>query len=443
MAYEDIKLPYSLEAEQSVLGAVIIDPACINELVLILRSEHFYVKEHAQIYELMIRMTDLNKPRDFVTLLEEVRRSGIYGENDPKEYLVTLAQMVPTSANVSSYAKIVTENYYLRSLIDASRQNIEDASERNEDVRSILDAAENRIYGIMNVDNRIAMTHVSEALEQTVSKLKLMSDKDKRNELMGLSTGFDAIDHFITGLRGGEQVIIAARTGVGKTSLALNIATNVAKHYDKSVAIFSLEMSVEELASRIVSIEAMIDSERIRRGTLTDENWLNFAQAIDVLGKTRLYLDDTASITVTEMKAKLRRIQNLGLVIVDYLGLVGSSRRNENRVQEVSDISRSLKVMAKELKVPVICLSQLNRDVDKRSKANKPSRPMLADLRESGSIEQDADVVIMLHKDEFEQEDDNIMECIVAKNRHGETGTREMRWCAKFTKFFSIDNVHN
>ena len=446
MAFEDIKFPYSLEAEQAVLGALVVEPDLINEIVLLLRPDYFYIQEHAAIYEILLKMSDLNKPIDFVTLLEEVKAAGIYRDDEEaKEYLVNLAQTVPTSHNAANYAKIVADNYYLRSLITASRENIDDATGRGAEVREVMDAAENRIYGIMNDRNRIRLTPIREAMNVSLKNMEDLSDPEKRDEIMGVKTGFSSIDYFINGMRKSDLVFVAGRPGFGKTSLALNIATNVAKA-GKGVAYFSLEMSADQLATRVLASEAMIDSKKMMRGELQTEDWQALSNTYGALSKAPIYFDDTSNITITEMKAKVRRLKNVGLIIIDYLQLMTTGRHTDNRANEVQELSRNMKIMARELGVAVLCCAQLNREAAKRSMSTKgETRPVLSDLRESGSIEQDADMVMLLYKKEAREgrvedaENKDVVECIVAKNRHGETGTGLLRWIGKYTRFVSLD----
>ncbi len=445
MAFEDIKFPYSLEAEQAVLGALVVEPDLINEIALVLRPDHFYIKEHAEIFEILLRMSDLNKPIDFVTLLEEVKSAGVYRDDEEaKEYLVNLAQTVPTSHNVKNYAKIVADDYVRRSLITVSRDNIDDATRRGADVSEVMDNAENRIYGIMNDRHRVRLTPISEAMKMSLQNMEDLSDPEKRDDLMGVKTGFSSIDYFITGMRKSDLIFVAGRPGFGKTSLALNIATNVAKT-GKGVAYFSLEMSAEQLATRVLASEAMIDSRKMMRGELENEDWIKLANTYDSLSKAPIYFDDVSAITITEMKAKLRRLNNIKLVIIDYLQLMTTGKPTDNRANEVQELSRNMKIMARELGVAVMCCAQLNREAAKRSLSTKgETRPVLSDLRESGSIEQDADMVMLLYKKENKDavedtSDKDVVECIVAKNRHGETGTGFMRWIGKYTRFVSID----
>ena len=443
MAFEDIKFPYSLEAEQAVLGALVVEPDLINEIVLLLRPDYFYIQEHAAIYEILLKMSDLNKPIDFVTLLEEVKAAGVYRDDEEaKEYLVNLAQTVPTSHNAANYAKIVADNYYLRSLITASRENINDATGRGAEVREVMDAAENRIYGILNDRNRIRLTPIREAMNVSLKNMEDLSDPEKRDEIMGVKTGLSSIDYFINGMRKSDLVFVAGRPGFGKTSLALNIATNVAKA-GKGVAYFSLEMSADQLATRVLASESMIDSKKMLRGELETEDWQALSNTYGALSKAPIYFDDTSNITITEMKAKVRRLKNVGLIIIDYLQLMTTGRHTDNRANEVQELSRNMKIMARELGVAVLCCAQLNREAAKRSLNSKnEGRPVRSDLRDSGSIAQDADMVMLLHKKEApieDAEDKDVVECIVAKNRHGETGTGLLRWIGKYTRFVSLD----
>lgn len=444
MAFEDIKFPYSVEAEQAVLGALVVEPDLINDIVPILRPECFYIHEHAAIYEILIKMSDLNKPIDFVTLLEEVKAAGIFPDDEgAKEYLVNLAQTVPTSHNVKNYAKIVADDHQLRALITASRENIEDATGRGADVSAVMDNAENRIYSIMNARTHVRLTPISEAMKASLKNMEDLSDPEKRDEIMGVKTGFSSIDYFITGMRKSDLVFVAGRPGFGKTSLALNIATNVAKS-GKGVAYFSLEMSAEQLATRVLASESMIDSKKMLRGELGNEDWIALSNTFGSLSKLPIYFDDASEVTITEMKAKIRRLKNIGLVIIDYLQLMTADRRtrSDNRANEVQELSRNMKIMARELGVAVMCCAQLNREAAKRSLNSKTEgRPVLSDLRESGSIEQDADMVMLLYKKENNEDDENkdVVECIVAKNRHGETGTGLLRWIGKYTRFVSLD----
>ncbi len=435
------QMPYSLEAEQSVLGAILIDPACISEVVSHLKQKHFYVPQHKEIYEAILEMFNIGIEIDVITLLDKLKSRGVYDDASGKEYLFKLAEVVPTSKNVSRYIEIVFEKSILRDLIEASAK-IEDMCYSSAGKGSdILDNAAQMIYDITKDRDTKGFTTLSQAVLTTLDKLHKLSG-DQRDNYIGIPTFYSDVDRLIVGFNNSDLVLLAARPGMGKTSFALNIAQNVASKTGKTVAVFSLEMSTEQLAERMLSSEAFVDSQKIRRGDLDESDWEKLASAAGVLGATKILFDDSSDITVSEMKAKLRRVPNLGLVVIDYLQLMSSGKRSDNRVNEVSEISRSLKIMAKDLNVPIITLSQLSRGPESRS----DKRPMLSDLRESGAIEQDADLVMFLYRDDYydkESEKRNICECIISKNRHGETGTVELQWIGEFTRFSSQEKVHN
>lgn len=431
-------VPFSLEAEQSVLGAVILDPPCLMRVMDYLKPECFYREQHRQIFSVMVRMFTAAMPLDFVTLLQQVRDQEIFEtEQDAKIYLTQLAQVVPTSANVEAYAKIVREKFYLRSLIGAAQEIISNTQDGEGDASTLLDAAEQRIYEIRQGRDAQSLQRIDEIIIQTYDQLQKLSGED-REKYLGLPTGFSELDRITSGLNKSDLVLVAARPAMGKTSFALNIAANVAKSTQKKVAIFSLEMSKEQLASKMLSTEASIVGTSLKTGQLTGDDWVRLAQAAQILSRCQIYIDDSSGITVPEMKAKLRRLKDVGVVIIDYLQLMTTGRRTENRVQEVSEITRSLKIMAKELNVPIITLAQLSRGPEARA----DHRPVLSDLRESGSIEQDADSVMLLFREAYydkTSEEQNIAECIVAKNRHGETGTVKLSWEGQFTRFGNLE----
>lgn len=434
------QLPYSLEAEQAVLGAILIDPVCISEVVGLIKTKYFYVPQHKEIFEAILEMFNESHEIDVVTILEKLKERGVYDEAGGKEYLFRLSEAVPTSKNVSRYAEIVSDKAVLRELINASDEIEEMCFEGAGESKDILDSAEQKIYNITRDRDSKGFTTLSQAVISSLDRLHKLSGED-RDFYMGVPTYFHDLDKLIVGLNNSDLMIIASRPGMGKTSLALNLAQNIATKGKRNVAIFSLEMSNEQLAERMLSSEALVDSQKIRRGDLNDSDWEKLAGAAGILGSTNILLDDRANITVSEMKAKLRRVKNLGLVIIDYLQLMTSGRRSDNRVAEVSEISRSLKIMAKDLNVPVICLSQLSRGPE----ARKDNRPLLSDLRESGAIEQDADLVMFLYREDYynkECENRNICECIVQKNRHGSTGTIELQWLGEYTRFTSLEKVH-
>ncbi|MEF9983650.1 MAG: replicative DNA helicase [Oscillospiraceae bacterium] len=431
-------LPYNLEAEQSVLGSVLIDPSCLPRVMEHLKPESFYRPQHKEIFSIYLQMFISSKSIDFITVLDEVKKESVFrSEEDAKIYLLQLAQIVPSTANVEEYARIVREKSYIRRLIESSNEIIELARNEDADAANLLDMAEQSIFDIRKGKETTGLVKIDEIITETYDQFQKLSSDDK-SEYMGISTGFSALDQVITGLNKSDFLLVAARPAMGKTSFALNIATNVALKANKTVAIFSLEMSKEQLVTRMLSAESLIQYQSLRKGELTSNDWVKLGMAAQILCKAPIYIDDTPGITIGQMKGKLRRIKNLGIVIIDYLQLMTGSRKSENRVQEVSEITRSLKIMAKELNVPVMTLSQLSRGPESRT----DHRPMLSDLRESGSIEQDADIVMFLYRDAYynpDTEDQNIAEVIVAKNRHGETDNVKMGWDGQFTRFKSLE----
>ncbi|MBD9107490.1 MAG: replicative DNA helicase [Ruminococcaceae bacterium] len=432
------RLPFSLEAEQSVLGAALLDAGCVPDLVRLVRPEFFYREQHRKIFEVISGKFTLGEPIDIVTVMEAAVREEIFSTpEETKAYLAQLAQMVPSVRNLEAYTNILQSKYHLRALITTSRDIIEQAEAPTAQPEGLLEYAEQRIYDIRNGHNNDSLIPVSRVVLETFDHLQRLSGEN-RADYLGISTGYGDLDRTITGLNKSDLILVAARPGMGKTAFALNIAANVALRGKKTVAIFSLEMSREQLMNRLFASEGGIDSRRLLTGELSTEDWGKVADLSPLFGAAPLYMDDTAGITVAEMKAKLRRVRNLGLVVIDYLQLMSTGRRSDNRVQEVSEITRSLKIMAKELNVPVITLSQLSRGPESRS----DHRPMLSDLRESGSIEQDADIVLFLYREAYyekDRDDQSEAECIVAKNRHGETGSINLRWDGRYTRFFSVD----
>ena len=437
------KMPVSLIAEQSLLGSILIDPDAFNEIADIVSSNDFYISEHTQIFLAMHELFLTNSEIDIVTLIDMLVRKGIYDKSGGEDYIRTLYQIVPNALNVKDYAKIVKEKSVLRDLIEVCGDISDAAYKEHESTTSIIDYAEGKIFEIAQGRSSKNFRHIREVLGAVYENLQALSVNAE--SVQTTNTGFSGLDSVLAGMGKSDLVIVGARPGMGKTSFVLNIGTNVALQTKKKVCIFSLEMSSEQLVSRILSSEAMIDSYAMRSGNLKPEEWDKLADAADRLVGCDILIDDTPGITVTDMKAKLRRVDNLGLVIVDYLQLMQSDRQrgSDNRVQEMSDISRGMKLMAKELMVPVICCAQLNRSTEQRT----TKKPMLSDLRDSGAIEQDADVVMFLYRDEYYKTDDtpvenegNICEVIIAKNRHGSTGTVKMGWIGRYTKFRSIAN---
>ena len=434
------KLPFSMPAEQSLLGSVLIDPAALNEVADLLNSEDFYLTEHKQIYLAMHELFLANSEIDVVTLIDMLVVKGIYDKSGGEDYIRTLTDAVPDALNVKDYARIVKEKSILRQLIAACGEISESAYSEQESVTGILDHAEHLIFQIAQGRDTKNFRHIREVLGEVYNHLHELNTNKEATQ--GTQTGFSALDRVLAGMGKSDLVLVGARPGMGKTSFALNIATNVAKQTKKTVCIFSLEMSAEQLVNRVLSSEALVNSYTLRTGELGPEDWEHLAVAAGELAGCDILIDDTSGMTVTAMKAKLRRVQNLGMVVIDYLGLMQGDGHKDNRVQEVSEISRSLKIMAKELMVPVICCAQLSRGPEGRT----DKKPMLSDLRDSGAIEQDADTVIFLYRSEYyktdgspSDQDTSIAEVIIAKNRHGSTGTVSMGWNGQFTKFITID----
>ena len=433
----DRKLPFSLAAEQALLGSILIDPNALNEVADLIRDTDFYITEHTKIYLALTELFKASNEIDVVTLVDMLVRQGVYEKSGGQEYIKTLAEAVPSAMNVKDYARIVKDKSTLRQLIEACADISDTAYGEQDSVSSIIDNAENRIFSIAQGRDTKNFRHIREVLGSVYSHLHEISAEGGSSS-QGTKTGFSGLDNVLAGMGNSDLILVGARPGMGKTSFILNIASNVAIQTKKKVAIFSLEMSSEQLVSRMLSSEAMVDSYSLRSGKLTPEDWVKLSEASGKLYECDILIDDTAGITVTGMKAKLRRVENLGLVCIDYLQLMHTDRRIDNRVQEVGEISRAMKIMAKELNVPILCCAQLSRGPESRT----DKKPMLSDLRDSGSIEQDADIVLFLYRGEYYDANDNpemsIAEVIVAKNRHGSTGTVKMGWSGRFTKFCTL-----
>ncbi len=443
--YSGLNLPFSPEAEQSVLGAVLLDASCMDRVAQILpHADYFYLSANGRIYSAMLRMFTEGRPIDFVTVLEALKKSGDFDEGESKTYLLQLAQLVPSISNVESYAAIVRDKYDIRTLITAARDIIEESSSGEADATALLDSAEQRIFDIRRGKNMQSLQRVGEIIVEEFDRLDKLNSPDA-DQYRGVPTGIRELDEAITGLNRTDFILLGARPGMGKTSFALNIARHAAVKAGKRVAFFSLEMSKEQLVSRLLSTEALVEGTKLRTGRLSEDEWVRLIEAGDTLSKTELYFDDNPSITVPEIKAKLRRLRDVDLVVIDYLQLMTASTRIDNRVQEISQITRNLKIMAKELNVPVLTLSQLARDSEKRAN----HRPVLSDLRDSGSIEQDADIVLFLYRDDYYQDaeppdengDKNKSECIIAKNRHGETKTIPLHWQGEYMRFTAQEAI--
>ena len=440
-SYDGLNMPYSPEAEQAVLGAIILDSTVFDKVVDYIKSpDYFYVALHKIIFMQMQEMINFGAAIDFVTLLEKLKQNKAFDEATGKTYLYDLVNNCPSISNAEAYAKVIADKYNIRRLITASREIIDDASAGDEEPSVLIDSAEQKIFDIRKGNEKSGLERINSVILQTFDRLDALNSETD-DSMKPISTGIGDLDRVITGLNRSDLILLAARPGMGKTSFALNIARNAACQSKKTVAFFSLEMSKEQLASRLLSTEALISGTKLRTGKLSEEEWSRLIPASDVLSKAELYLDDTPGITITEMKSRLRRLRNLDLVVIDYLQLMGSGRRIDNRVQEISEITRNLKILAKEMNVPVITLSQLSRASEQRT----DHRPQLSDLRDSGSIEQDADIVLFLYREGYYSEknaeqaaptaDMNSGECIVAKNRHGEAKSVKLHWQGEFMRF--------
>ncbi len=436
----ETSLPHSTEAEQCVLGAVLADPSVLPVVVETVKREYFYNPQHREIYSVILRMFSSGETADVITVLNEVEKLGIFESSTAcRKYLSSLADMLPSTANIASYCKIVADKYYIRSLAIAAKEIMDEIRTDSSDAQKLIDSAEQKIYDIRQGKNTQGLVHIKVAVNEAYDRLGKISGPDKE-KYIGARTGFANLDTITSGLNKSDLIILAARPGMGKTSFAMNIAVNVAKHSSgKEVAVFSLEMSREQLASRLLSTEAQIDSRVLRSGNIPDDDWIKIATSAGYLSNLPIYIDHTAGITVQQMKAKLRRIKNLGLVVIDYLQLMESTSKSDNRAVVVAEITRQIKIMAKEFDVPVILLSQLSRNTEQRT----DKRPQLSDLRDSGSIEQDADIVLFLYREAYYKEDENknIAKCIVAKNRHGEQGTVDMYWDGRYTRFSDLNKT--
>ena len=451
VSLDDVQLPYSLEAEQAVLGSILTEPDCITQVLILFKADHFYLPQHKAIFNIMQEIDALGGKVDPLVVLERLKSENVYDDAGGKNYLYQLAQSVPSTQNVESYCKIVKEKYYIRTLINVSKEIIEDASGSDNEADLLLDSAEQKIYDIRQGKVSKGPTRIGDIIiNEVYDKLQKLSSADS-DQYKGYTTGFTDLDRSITGLNKSDLVIIGARPAMGKTSLALNMARNTAMLGKKKVVFFSLEMTKEQLAQRVLSTEARVESTKMRTGNITSDEWARLATATSLLSNCELSFDDTSNMTVPEMKSRIRRLRDVDAVFVDYLQLMKSGQRIENRVQEVSEITRNLKLMAKDLNIPVVVLAQLARSTEGRGKSHKPQ---LSDLRESGSIEQDADIVIMLYRKEYYTDDEgeipeedkpaiNEAEFIISKNRHGPTNTVKVAWNGDYTLFSNLETMRN
>ena len=433
------KIPYSSQAEQAVIGSMLIDPRCIAEDVKKLRADEFYVRANRDVYETVLAMFSYGQTVDPVTVIDQMKVRGVYDENVPA-YLAEIMRITPTSANVMEYVTIIKDRALLRSVSTVADEINAMVYEGSGAAEDVLEAAEAKLHAVRENRGSGGLREIRHVMQNVFDAMSEAAASGSR--IPGLSTGLPDLDDLILGLNKSELVIIAARPGMGKTSIALNIALNVAMTQHKKVAIFSLEMSREQLVTRLLSRAALVPSQNLFTGRLTDQQWRDVAAAANTLSACDILIDDNSTLTVADMNAQCRTIRGLDLVVIDYLQLMSSAGgrgfSNESRTQAVSDISRMMKVMAKQLGVPVICLSQLNRAAE----ARQDKRPLLSDLRESGSIEQDADVVIGLYREGYnnrECENPNLAEAIVLKNRKGQTGTVNLTWVPEYTSFYSVE----
>ena len=441
------KLPFSMYAEQALLGSLMIDSEKISEITDRITADDFYLSEHKAIFSAMVRLASTGRAVDAVTLIDSLEKEKIYDRAGAENYLKTLTEAVPSAINLEDYLRIVVEKSIKRQLIDICGGVSERAFTESEKADELIEYASAKLDALSAGKRGDGFSDLVELLNKVYDDLEALSKNKEAFE--GVNTGYSNLDSLLCGIGNTDFVIIGARPGMGKTSLALNIATNVAMNYRKKVAIFSLEMSDEQIASRILSSQAMVTGSSMRSGTLDRSEWNRLSKTVEMLSDVRIVIDDTPDITVSEMKSKVRREKDIDMIVIDYLQLMQGEKHTDNRVLEIGDITRNMKLMAKELKVPVICAAQLSRSVEKNNTSNK--RPMMSDLRDSGTIEQDADTILFIYRDEYYKSNGNagkepdtetpVAEIIVAKNRHGSTGNVKLNWIGKYTRFYSVDKV--
>lgn len=432
--------PQNIEAEQAVLGAIFLEPSSLTLASEILIPEDFYRAAHQKIFNVMLELNDQGKAVDLITVTEALAATKLLEDTGGVSYLSELAGSVPTAANIEYYAKIVEEKSLLRRLIRTATTIAQDGYAREDEVEALLSEAEKNIMEVSGRKNAGAFHDIKDVLVRTYDNIETMNNRV--GDITGIPTGFAELDKMTAGFQRNDLIIVGARPSVGKTAFALNIAQNVATKTGENIAIFSLEMGAEQLVMRMLCAEGNIDAQRLRTGSLTDEDWGKLTMAMGSLSNAGIFIDDTPGVKITDIRSKCRRLKQehgLGMILIDYLQLIlGSGRSGENRQQEVSEISRSLKALARELKVPVIALSQLSRGVEQR----QDKRPMMSDIRESGSIEQDADIVAFLYRDDYydkESENKNIIEIIIAKQRNGPTGTVSLAFVKEYNKFVNLE----
>ena len=433
--------PHDIEAEQAVIGSMLTDQDAVMTAVERLKSDSFYREDNKLIFEAIVNLYNRSEPIDLITVKDELTSMGNFEKVGGFQYLATLPDKVPTTANVQKYVNIVDEKATLRKLIKTANEIIDLGYNPTEDVEDIMAGAEKKIFDIIQNKNQKSSSPIKDVLIESFTKLEELYNQ--KSVVTGIPTGFIELDYKTAGLHGSDLILVAARPAMGKTAFALNIAANAAIRANVPVALFSLEMSKEQLVNRVLCMEAMVDSNKVRTGKLEEDDWSKLAGVVGPLSESGIYIDDTPGISIMEIRTKCRKLKmekNIGLIVIDYIQLIqGSGKKNSSREQEISEISRSLKILAKELNVPVIALSQLSRAVEQRPE----HRPMLSDLRESGAIEQDADIVMFLYRDDYynpDSEDKDIAEVIIAKHRGGSTGTVKLLWMGSYTKFVNLAN---
>ena len=436
--------PHDIEAEQAILGCMLTDKDAVISAIEVLKEESFYREDNRAIFSAILSLYSRNEPIDIITVKAELVEEGNFERVGGLEYLAELPERVPTTANVEKYIKIVDEKATLRSLIQTSNELISLGYDESEDVDNIMDMAEKKVFDLSQKKSAKGYSALKDVLVGSFAELEKLYNQ--KGNVTGITTGFIDLDNKTAGLHNSDLIIIAARPAMGKSAFAINLATNAAVKAHVPAVIFNLEMSKEQVGNRILCSEAMVDSNKIRTGQIEDEDWMKLATTLGELSEAPIYIDDTPGISIMEIRAKCRKLKlekNIGLIVIDYLQLIqGTGKKNASREQEISEISRSLKILAKELNVPVIALSQLSRTAERRD----DKRPMLSDLRESGAIEQDADIVAFLYRDDYYNEDTekkNVAEVILAKHRGGSTGTVELAWMPSYTKFANLDRRYS
>ncbi len=433
-------MPHSIEAEQSVIGSMILDKDAINVATEIITGEDFYNQQYGVIFDTMVELFTKGEPVDMVTLQEKLKEKDVPPEVYSIEFVRNLVSNVPTSANVRYYANIVAEKSTRRKLIKLNNEIAENCYSEKEELDVLLDDTEKKVFQLVQKKNTGDFVPIRNVVMNAINRIEAAAKN--KGAVTGIATGFLDLDYKTAGMQPSDLVLIAARPSMGKTAFALNIAQHVAFRLNKTIAIFSLEMSKEQLVNRMFSLQSNVDAQNLRTGQLSDEEWEKLLEGAHAIGKSNLFIDDTPGISVSELRSKCRKLKlehNLSMIMIDYLQLMTGSGRSESRQQEISDISRSLKAIARELQVPVLALSQLSRAVEQRP----DHRPMMSDLRESGAIEQDADVVMFIYRDDYynhDTEKKDIAEIIIAKQRNGAIGTIELAWLPKLTKFANLEH---